>query len=124
MGPRLCCRKASRGPLQLFRRGSEALLHTACGLQGTFGLVEKLFGIEIEEAQASVWHPDVKYFEVKRNGEKIAAFYADLYAREGKRSGAWMDGERTRRIEDGKLITPIAYLVTNLRPRRQAVKPR
>lgn len=81
--------------------------------KGLFGLVEKLFGIEIEEAQASVWHPDVKYFEVKRNGEKIAAFYADLYAREGKRSGAWMDGERTRRIEDGKLITPIAYLVTN-----------
>ena len=37
----------------------------------------------------------------------------NLYAREGKRSGAWMDGERTRRIEDGKLITPIAYLVTN-----------
>ena len=78
--------------------------------KGLFSLVEKLFGIEIEEAQASVWHPDVKYFEVKRNGEKIAAFYADLYAREGKRSGAWMDGERTRRIEDGKLITPIAYL--------------
>lgn len=81
--------------------------------RGLFKLVERLFGITIEEASASVWHPDVKYFEVKRAGEKIAAFYADLYARDGKRSGAWMDGERTRRIEDGKLITPVAYLVTN-----------
>lgn len=80
---------------------------------GLFKLVETLFGIEINEAKASVWHPDVKYFEVKRNGEKIAAFYADLYAREGKRSGAWMDGERTRTIRAGRLVTPVAYLVCN-----------
>ena len=81
---------------------------------GLFRMVETLFGIEIEEKRASVWHPDVKYFEVKREGKLIAAFYADLYAREGKRSGAWMDGERTRRrLPDGKLVTPVAYLVTN-----------
>ncbi|MDO5531314.1 M3 family metallopeptidase [Sutterella sp.] len=81
---------------------------------GLFKLVETLFGIEITEATAPVWHPDVKYFEVRRAGEKIAAFYADLYAREGKRSGAWMDGERTRRrLPSGELVTPIAYLVTN-----------
>ena len=81
---------------------------------GLFRMVETLFGIEIEEKHASVWHPDVKYFEVKRAGKQIAAFYADLYAREGKRSGAWMDGERTRRrLSDGTLVTPVAYLVTN-----------
>ena len=81
---------------------------------GLFRMVETLFGIEIEEKRASVWHPDVKYFEVKRSGKQIAAFYADLYAREGKRSGAWMDGERTRRrLSDGTLVTPVAYLVTN-----------
>lgn len=80
---------------------------------GLFGLVEKLFGIEIREAKASVWHPDVKYFEVLRDGQKIAAFYADLYAREGKRSGAWMDGERTRALRGGRLVLPIAYLVCN-----------
>lgn len=80
---------------------------------GLFKLAETLYGIRIRPATASVWHSDVKYFEVCRDDEVIASFYADLYAREGKRSGAWMDGERTRRIEDGKLITPIAYLVTN-----------
>ena len=83
-------------------------------LRGLFGMVEKLFNITVEERPASVWHPDVKYFEVRRDGKQIAAFYADLYAREGKRSGAWMDGERTRkRRPDGTLVTPVAYLVTN-----------
>ena len=80
---------------------------------GLFKLVETLFGIEIVPATASVWHPDVKFFEVRRDGKKIANFYADLYAREGKRSGAWMDGERTRTMRDGKLVTPVAYLVCN-----------
>lgn len=81
---------------------------------GLFRMVGTLFGIEIRERKASVWHPDVKYFEVSRDGRVIAAFYADLYAREGKRSGAWMDGERTRRrLPDGRLVTPVAYLVTN-----------
>ena len=49
---------------------------------GLFRMVETLFGIEIEEKRASVWHPDVKYFEVKREGKLIAAFYADLYRSE------------------------------------------
>lgn len=80
---------------------------------GLFTLVEKLFDIEIKEGKASVWHPDVKFFEVFRDGKKIAAFYADLYAREGKRSGACMDGERTRTIRGGELVLPIAYLVCN-----------
>lgn len=80
---------------------------------GLFKLVETLFGIEIVPAEASLWHPDVKFFEVRRDGQKIANFYADLYAREGKRSGAWMDGERTRTIRDGRLVTPVAYLVCN-----------
>lgn len=83
---------------------------------GLFALVNKLFGIEVVEGKASVWHPDVKFFEVRRNGEKIAEFYADLYAREGKRSGAWMDSDRTREITKAGLVTPIAYLVCNFAP--------
>ena len=86
----------------------------AAVFSGLFAMVGKLFDVTFEEKPASVWHPDVKYFEVKRGGRVIAAFYADLYAREGKRSGAWMDGERTRRrLPSGELVTPVAYLVTN-----------
>ena len=82
--------------------------------KGLFGLVNKLFGIRIEEDQASLWHPDVKFFRiVNPQGEKIAQFYMDLYARPSKRGGAWMDNDRTRHRRDGKLQTPIAYLVCN-----------
>lgn len=82
--------------------------------KGLFGLVHTLFGIRIEEDQASVWHPDVKFFKiVNAQGEKIAQFYMDLYARPSKRGGAWMDNDRTRHREKGVLQTPIAYLVCN-----------
>ena len=83
---------------------------------GLFHLAETLYGITIRQSTASIWHPDVKYFEVCRGSDVIAAFYADLYAREGKRSGAWMDGDRTRCIIDGVLQTPVAYLVCNFAP--------
>lgn len=83
---------------------------------GLFALVETLFGITIRAAEASVWHPTVKYFEVLREGRVVASFYADLYARAGKRSGAWMDGERTRTYRNGVLQTPVAYLVCNFTP--------
>ena len=52
---------------------------------GLFKLAETLYGIRIRPATASVWHSDVKYFEVCRDDEVIASFYADLYAREGDR---------------------------------------
>ncbi|MFU0842746.1 MAG: oligopeptidase A [Burkholderia sp.] len=84
--------------------------------KGLFALVGKLYGIEIRPAEASVWNPDVKFFEIWKDGGKIAEFYADLYAREGKRSGAWMDGDRTRCVFRGKLQTPVAYLVCNFAP--------
>ena len=80
---------------------------------GLFKLAETLYGIRIRPATANVWHSDVKYFEVCRDDEVIASFYADLYAREGKRSGAWMDADRTRCVMDGVLQTPVAYLVCN-----------
>lgn len=83
---------------------------------GLFKLVETLYGIDIRQSEASTWHDDVKYFEVFKNGKQIAAFYADLYAREGKRSGAWMDSDRTRAVIDGKLELPVAYLVCNFAP--------
>ena len=82
--------------------------------QGLFGLVEHLFGINIEAAQAPVWHPDVKFFRIhNQKGEKVAEFYMDLYARANKRGGAWMDNDRVRNRLNGTLETPIAYLVCN-----------
>lgn len=84
---------------------------------GLFKLAETLYGISIRESQAPVWHPDVKFFRIRdAEGREIAAFYADLYARQGKRSGAWMDGDRTRAVINGRLDLPVAYLVCNFAP--------
>ena len=82
--------------------------------EGLFSLVEFFFGVRIAPAEASLWNEDVRFFEIRdEKGARIAQFYVDLYARKGKRSGAWMDNERTRNRAFGRLETPVAYLVTN-----------
>lgn len=81
---------------------------------GLFGLVQTLFNIRIVKDNAPVWHPDVQFFRIENaQGEKIAQFYVDLYARPNKRGGAWMDNDRTRNRLYGALQTPVAYLVCN-----------
>lgn len=82
--------------------------------KGLFGLVQTLFNIRIVKDSAPVWHPDVQFFRIENaQGEKIAQFYMDLYARPNKRGGAWMDNDRTRNRLYGELQTPVAYLVCN-----------
>ncbi len=81
---------------------------------GMFKLVEKLFGIRIEESSAPTWHPDVRFFDIRSaSGELVGQFYVDLYARETKRGGAWMDGAITRRRVSNGIQTPVAYLNCN-----------
>ncbi|MGN2390360.1 M3 family metallopeptidase [Pelomicrobium sp. G1] len=83
-------------------------------LPGLFRLVETLFGVRIERAQAPVWHPDVKFFRIlSESGELVGQFYADLYARPSKRGGAWMDDAITRRRLPSGLQAPAAYLTCN-----------
>lgn len=83
-------------------------------LKGMFGLVEKMFSIKIKEKKAPVWNDDVKFFAIEdKEGKKIAGFYMDLYARSGKRGGAWMNDQISRREVNGKIQKPIAYLVCN-----------
>ena len=86
-------------------------------LAGLFTQIKKLYGIELAEKTVPVWHKDVRYFELKQDGQTIGGVYMDLYAREGKRGGAWMDGYKgRRRFADGTLQLPTAYLVCNFTP--------
>ncbi|MBU1281833.1 MAG: oligopeptidase A [Gammaproteobacteria bacterium] len=87
-------------------------------LSGLFAIVEKLYGIQIEELSGfDTWHPDVRLFEIKENGAHVGRFFFDLYARANKRGGAWMDGARDKRRDaTGKLISPVANLVCNFTP--------
>ena len=80
---------------------------------GLFRTIESLFSVSIKPDAAPVWHPDVKFFRIEKDGALVGQFYLDLYARQGKRGGAWMDDARgRRRIAEG-IQTPIAYLTCN-----------
>lgn len=87
-------------------------------LDGLFGLVRTLFEVEIVPAEAPVWHPDVRFCELRRDRRTIAGVYLDLHARPGKQSGAWMDDARGRwqRPDGGGLQWPLAHLVCNFAP--------
>ena len=82
-------------------------------LAGLFRVIEALYGVRITADQAPVWHPDVRFFRIERNGQLVGQFYLDLYARETKRGGAWMDESITRRRIGNGIQTPVAYLVCN-----------
>ena len=83
-------------------------------LAGMFGLVERLYGLNIRRDQAVTWHPDVGFFAlVDRVGNRVGQFYLDLYARQGKRGGAWMDDAITRRRRGNDIQAPVAYLTCN-----------
>jgi oligopeptidase A len=84
-------------------------------LDGLFRIVETLFDVSIHADSAPVWHPSVRFYRIERHGALVGHFYLDLYARPGKRSGAWMDDVRSRwlRPDARALQTPVAQLVCN-----------
>ena len=83
-------------------------------LGGLFRVVETLFGVRLKADSAPVWHEDVRFFRIETpDGALIGQFYIDLYARETKRGGAWMDEAITRRRVVGGIQTPIAYINCN-----------
>ncbi|BDM62805.1 oligopeptidase A [Shewanella sp. NFH-SH190041] len=84
-------------------------------LHGLFYTVSRLFGLKIEEQKDfDRWHKDVRFFHIyDADGEHRGSFYLDLYARSGKRGGAWMDECRVRRTTSNGLQKPVAYLTCN-----------
>ncbi len=87
-------------------------------LPGLFAVVEKLYGLQISEIKDfDTWHPDVKFFQIlDKDGQLRGRFYLDLYARNKKRGGAWMDDCVGRKKFSDGLQTPVAYLTCNFTP--------
>lgn len=89
-------------------------------LEGLFKITEILFNVKIQQHsdnKIETWHKDVKFFDVfDTTGNVIAHFYLDLYAREKKRGGAWMDECKNRYFNQHQQQKPIAYLTCNLSP--------
>ncbi|MEM5504426.1 oligopeptidase A [Shewanella frigidimarina] len=84
-------------------------------LSGLFYTVNRLFGLTIsEQKDVDTWHKDVRFFHI-HDADKVhrGSFYLDLYARSGKRGGAWMDDCRGRRVTSTGLQKPVAYLTCN-----------
>jgi oligopeptidase A len=85
-------------------------------LTGLFRVIESLFNVTVKPDIAPAWHEDVRFYRLETaEGSLVGQFYLDLYARETKRGGAWMDEAVTRRRKpagDG-IQTPVAYLNCN-----------
>ena len=83
-------------------------------LAGMFRLVGVLYGLAIRAAKADTWHPTVRFYEITdAGGRLVGQFYMDLYARESKRGGAWMDEVVARRRLGARVQTPVAFLTCN-----------
>lgn len=88
-------------------------------LTGLFGVVERLFGVAIQEVEGfETYHPDVRFYELRdRDSSALRGqFYLDPYARQNKRGGAWMDVCTNRMHTASRDQIPVAYLVCNFAP--------
>lgn len=87
-------------------------------LSGMFGVIERIYGMRVvDKKEIEIWHEDVRFFEIKdESGNIRGQFYLDLFARDRKRGGAWMDDCRARRVINGKVLIPVAYLNCNFAP--------
>ena len=85
---------------------------------GMFRLAGKLYGVTLSlNEDVTGWHESVSYYEVHTaDGRKIGGFYTDLFARGGKRSGAWIDECIVRKNLGGEAVLPVGYLVCNFAP--------
>ena len=87
-------------------------------VEGLFSVVNRLYGLSISSREGiETWDPDVRFFEIRDDGGRLrGGFYLDLYARPHKRGGAWMDECVIRRLNNGAVQSPVAYLTCNFTP--------
>ena len=87
-------------------------------VSGLFAIAERLYGIKLEALQdIATWHEDVRYYSLQdENNVLLGGFYTDLFARSGKRNGAWIDECVVRKNLNGHTTLPVGYLVCNFPP--------
>ena len=83
-----------------------------------FSLAERLYGVSLKRNDdVTTWHEDARYFDIQNSdGVLIGGFYADMFARGGKRNGAWIDDCINRKNLNGEATLPVGYLVCNFSP--------
>ncbi|MFW5443784.1 MAG: oligopeptidase A [Methylococcaceae bacterium] len=103
---------------QLSQEQVKAYFPETTVIPGLFSVVEKLYGLKISEiTEFDSWHPDTRFFQIKDENEQLRGqFYLDLYARDKKRGGAWMDDCVGRKKTEDNIQIPVAYLTCNFTP--------
>jgi len=86
-------------------------------LSGLFEVAQRVFGLEVREVQGvDTWHPEVKTYEIYREGQRICRFFTDWHPRENKRGGAWMNS-LIRGVRQGETTEPhLGLMCGNLTP--------
>lgn len=83
-------------------------------LDGLFILIKNLYQIEFKpNLNAPTWHTDVIVFDVIHNNAVIGTLFLDLYSRNGKLQGAWMNSAQDKYVIDNDNYKPIAYIICN-----------
>ncbi len=87
-------------------------------MDGLFELASRLYGVRFSiDPDVVTWHEDAVYYRVhNEDGEAVGGFYTDLYARSGKRTGAWVDDCVNRKNLNGSTTQPVGFLVCNFVP--------
>ncbi|WP_432449397.1 M3 family metallopeptidase [Aliiroseovarius marinus] len=81
-------------------------------IAAAFDVAQRLFGLEFAPLDVSLYHPDARAWEVTRDGQHVAVFIGDYFARGSKRSGAWCSAMRSQQKLEGN-IRPIVVNVCN-----------
>ncbi|SMR81580.1 peptidyl-dipeptidase Dcp Metallo peptidase. MEROPS family M03A [Aliiroseovarius halocynthiae] len=81
-------------------------------IEASFDTANRLFGLEFAPLDVTLYHPDARAWDVTRNGQHIAVFVGDYFARGSKRSGAWCSAMRSQQKLAGD-IRPIVVNVCN-----------
>ena len=81
---------------------------------GLFNLIGQLYSLKLVlNKEMSVWHSDVSAYDIIQNGQISGHIYFDLYARDGKQPGAWMNSAQDRNMDGEAEHLPIAYVICN-----------
>ncbi len=82
---------------------------------GAFEMANRLFGITFTEIEAPIWNDRVTAYEVREaDGSHLGVFMFDMYARDSKRGGAWMNSYRAASNIEGDSVRPIVTNNLNL----------
>lgn len=86
-------------------------------LSGLFALIHQLYNVTVQSLDVPLWHPDVQFYQLfDQAGHMLGGFYLDLYARDNKQEGAWMNGIRNRFVHRGQQQKPMACVTCNFTP--------